>query len=320
LALQSRAEAGEGKLARTSKRGDSAAGMNTLLRFLLAGLVLALSACAPAPPAAAGPALWRLSDADSEIWLLGSVHVLPPDLKWRTARIQRAFNSAETLYLETPVDAPAQAAIADIVTQYGYNPPGVTLSSRLSPDDRARLARACARFNIDPAAMERTRPWLAATQLSVAQVLAQGQAAYAGVDQVLDQDAKAQHKARAYFETSEQQIRFLADLPAEAELQYFTSTLRDLEGEDQEVDRLDRAWARGDMKTLSRELAAELHDSGPLVYDALIRDRNARWADEIDRMMKGSGKIFITVGAAHLIGPEGVPELLRKKGYKVEGP
>ncbi|HVY02068.1 MAG TPA: TraB/GumN family protein [Caulobacterales bacterium] len=295
--------------------------MTFSLRVLLAALVLAVSACAPAAnPASAGPALWRLADADSEIWLFGSVHVLPPDLKWRTARIDRAFDSAETLYLETPVDMPAQAAIADIVTRYGYNPPGVTLSGRLDAADRARLLRACARFNIDPAAMERTRPWLAATQLSVAQVLAQGQAAYAGVEQVLDQEARARHKARAYFETSEEQIRFLADLPPEAELQYLTSTLRDLESEDQEVDRLDRAWARGDMKTLSRELAAELRDSGPQVYDALIRNRNERWADEIDRMMKGSGKIFITVGAAHLIGEDGVPALLRKKGYRVEGP
>ena len=294
--------------------------MKSLIRFLLTGFVLAVSACTPPPPAMAGPALWRLSDADSEIWLLGSVHVLPPDLKWRTPRIDKAFKSAGTLYLETPVDAPAQAAIADIVTQYGYNPPGVALSGLLGPADRARLVHACAKFNIDPAAMDRTRPWLAATQLSVAQVLGQGQAAYAGVDQVLDQDAKAQHKARAYFETSEQQIRFLADLPPEVELQYFISTLRDLESEDQVVGRLDDAWARGDMKTLTRELTAELNDAGPQVYAALIRDRNERWADEIDHMMKGSGKIFITVGAAHLIGDDGVPALLRKKGYTVEGP
>ena len=294
--------------------------MTNAIRFAIAALVLLVSGCAPAPAANAGPALWRLADKDSEIWLFGSVHVLPPKLKWRGAKIDKAFKAADTLYFETPVDATGQKEITAVVMRYGYNAPGVTLTEKLTNDDRARFLRLCRKLNVDPVTMERARPWLAATQLSVAQVIKQGQAMDAGVEQVLEREAKAQNKKRAYFESSEEQIRFLADLPPKVEMQYFTVTLRQIEEEDEDIDTLDDAWARGDTKALEKELTSELEEIGPEVYAAVIRDRNERWVKKIDAMMKGSGKIFITVGAAHLIGDDGVPALLRKKGYVVEGP
>ena len=294
--------------------------MTNAIRFAIAALVLLVSACTPTQPASAGPAIWRLADEDSEIWLFGSVHVLPPKLKWRSAKIDQAFKSADTLYFETPVDATGQKEITAVVMRYGYNAPGVTLTEKLTNDDRARFLRLCRKLNVDPVTMERARPWLAATQLSVAQVIKQGQAMDSGVEQVLEREAKAQNKKRAYFETSEEQIRLLADLPPKVEMQYFTVTLRQIEEEDEDIDTLDDAWARGDTKALEKELTSELEEIGPEVYAAVIRDRNERWVKKIDAMMKGSGKIFITVGAAHLIGDDGVPALLRKKGYVVEGP
>jgi uncharacterized protein YbaP (TraB family) len=283
----------------------------------LALVLAALVACAPAP---AGPALWRISDSHSEIWLFGTVHILPPTLKWEDGRIASAFKAADIVYFETPLDAPAQADIGALVARYGYNQRGVTLSSQLSAEDRVRLIRVCARFKLDPVLLEPARPWLAGVQLSVAATLARGQATQSGVDQVLDRDAQAQHKTRAYFETAEQQVRFFADLPRDAEVQFLRSTLREIEQDSGEIDTLDQAWAHGDIKAITRDVNDMIKDSGPDIYAALIRDRNVRWANEIDHMMKGSGKIFIAVGAAHMVGADGVPALLRKKGYKVEGP
>jgi uncharacterized protein YbaP (TraB family) len=298
--------------------------MRPALRLLAAIALFALFAaggCAKtAPQAAQGPALWRISDKDSEIWLFGTVHVLPPTLKWRGPKIERAFDGAETIYFETATDAPAQSTIAAMVQRYGYNKPGVALSSLISGADRARLARICAKLHIAPAQLEPARPWLAAVQISVAEVMAQGQAQAAGVEQVLDADARAHNKKRAYFESAEEQIRFFADLDTEVQLQFLSATLREIENEPGDVDTLDQAWARGDVKTLSRELNRDLRSAGPEIYAALIRDRNRRWADEIDTMMKGSGTAFIAVGAAHLVGKDGVPALLRAKGYVVEGP
>ena len=298
--------------------------MKSALRAALAGAFIfaaaTLNACAPAAQSTEGPALWRISDSDSEIFLFGTVHILPPTMKWRNTRIDNAFNGAQTIYFETPIDARAATNIGQSVAKYGFNPHGVNLSSMLTAEDRARLIRVCAHYKMDPVLLEPVRPWLAAVQLSLAEAMSQGQAAQSGVDSVLDHDAQAQNKKRAYFETADQQIRFFADLPRETEVQFLRSTLLEIEKEHGQVEEMDAAWLHGDTKTIAREVTDMIRDSGPEIYAALIRDRNARWASEIDSMMKGSGKIFIAVGAAHLVGPDGVPALLRKKGYKVEGP
>jgi uncharacterized protein YbaP (TraB family) len=291
-----------------------------LAATLLFPLTLTLAACTPATHAEPGPAIWRLTDEDSEIWLFGTVHVLPADLKWRNAKIDSAFKSADTLVLETQTDAAALPRIAQLMQDYGYAKDGLALEDRLNADDKARLARVCADLKMDCAALKTLRPWYAANALSVALVMKQGQSLDAGVEQVLQREAAQQSKKVSYFETAEQQVRFFADLPPETELQFLTATLRQIEEEADKIGAIDAAWARGDTAALEKDLNSLLEEAGPLIYAVLIKDRNAAWANEIDMMMKGSGKTFIAVGAAHLVGDDGVPAMLRAKGYKVEGP
>jgi uncharacterized protein YbaP (TraB family) len=83
---------------------------------------------------------------------------------------------------------------------------------------------------------------------------------------------------------------------------------------------LDRAWARGELTELGRQLDAQIGEAGPAVHRALITDRNRAWADQIEQRLAGSGKIFIAVGAAHLVGDGNVVALLRARGIEVEGP
>jgi uncharacterized protein YbaP (TraB family) len=304
--------------------GSGRGGARRLLAAMATGLVLALigacSAAAPPPKSAPSPALWRLTDSDSEIWLFGTVHVLPPELKWRSAAVDRAFAAAELVVFETPTDAAAQAQVARTVAEVGRNPAGVTLSSKLPPEDSARLARVARGLGLDAAALEGLRPWLAGLTLSLRYVTQQGHDPDAGVERILDADAAKRGVPRRYFETPESQIRILSDLPPQDELRFLTATLIQIESKSENVDAMDDAWVRGDVATLGRLLTEDIAEAGPETYAALLTRRNARWTDEIDAMMRGRGKIFIAVGSAHLIGPEGVPALLRAKGYKVEGP
>jgi hypothetical protein len=290
-----------------------------VLAFLLLG-PLAASGCTAPTLKPVGPAIWHLADKDSDIWLFGTVHLLPPDLNWQSAPVDQAFDAADTIYFETQTDNVAQAKIAALVTTMGHNPAGVTLSSMLPEADRALLAKVSKRVNVDPAAFEGERPWLVGVQLSVAYVMSQGLAPTSGVEHVLDERANKAGKKRAYFETAEEQLSFFANLPRPIEIGFLRATLHEIEDEDENVDLLNKAWARGDVKTLGHYFAGMTGEVGPEVYAVLIRDRNKRWADDIDKMMQGSGKTFIAVGAAHLIGPDSVTALLRKKGYKVEGP
>ena len=282
-----------------------------------AGAAWALAACAPAPaPAATEPALWRIADEDSEIWLYGSVHVLPPELAWQGPRFEAAFAAAEELVLEADVSG----NFAALAAQHGTLPAGESLSDALDTQTRARLARVAQELRVDPATLERSRPWFAAVRLSVEHAAAQGHAADAGVEAVLTPQARAAGKRLAFLETPEQQIRTLAELSREDELRFLAVTLRQIDEDADSLAAIDAAWARGDVETLAALLDAQLREAGPGIHDAIIVARNRSWASEIAHRLDGSGRVFYVVGAAHLVGRDSVVAMLRARGIEVEGP
>ncbi|MGE0741637.1 MAG: TraB/GumN family protein [Hyphomonadaceae bacterium] len=278
-------------------------------------------ACAPAPPAPApSPALWRIADADSEIWLFGTVHVLPPELAWESQAVTDAFAAADELVTETDASSTGAVAFPAMVQRYGLADGGPPLSSRMSAEDRARLQRAAREAGLDLAALERMRPWFAALQISYAQATRAGHRSEAGVEVVLAARAQAQGKRLSFFETREAQIRILADLPEDVQLHFLSVTLRQAEGDAHVLAEMDGAWAAGDIVTLGRLLDAQWRQAGPVLHEALILQRNRVWADEIVRRLNGSGRVFVAVGAAHLVGDGNVIALLRARGLEVEGP
>ena len=290
--------------------------MRVLRSALLAAFWLLAAACQPAPPP--DPALWRIADADSEIWLFGSVHVLSPQLNWRSERVNAAFAAAEEFVTETEIGP--ESEYAALAARYGALPPGQTLSGRIGPEQAARLARTARSLGIDPAALESQRPWLTALQLSYAALAQAGQNPDAGVEAVLSAEARAQGKSLSYLETPEQQVRVLADLPPEEEERFLSITLREIEQGDASARNMDRAWVSGDTAALQRQLDEQWAEAGPVFHAALIVDRNRAWADEIEQRLAGSGRIFIAVGAAHLLGDDSVVAMLRARGIDVEGP
>lgn len=291
------------------------------MRALACFLAFALFACAPAAPprAPAGePALWRIADADSEIWLFGAVHVLPPELEWRNARIDAALASAEELVVETDVEN-AEATNA-LTARYGLQPEGQRLSDTLDAPARARLARVARSLDIDPASLEPLRPWLAALRLSFTYAVREGHQQQAGVETVLLAEARAQGKLITYLETPEQQIRTLADLSPEDQVRFLASSLDQIENQSDTLERMDRAWVTGDVAALDEQMRAQLNEAGDAAYAAIITNRNAVWVDEIAHRLEGSGRIFYAVGSAHLVGDNGVVARLRARGINVEGP
>jgi uncharacterized protein YbaP (TraB family) len=293
--------------------------MRTFAAALLAAAAVAFAACAPAPNRPAEPAIWRVTDADSEIWLFGSVHLLPPDLRWRGPRVNAAFAAADELVTETDMSEAASRDFPALAARYGALPEGDALSARLAPEDRARLARVTARMGVDAAALEGLRPWLAALQLSIAYAVREGHRAETGVEAVLLAEARAQGKRVSFLETPEEQVRVLADLAPEDETRFLALTLRQIEEDADTLDALDRVWASGDVAALERALAAQWDESGAAVHEAVILRRNRAWADAIARRLDGEGRVFVAVGAAHLVGEDSVIALLRQRGITVEG-
>lgn len=295
-------------------------------RTALFAFTLALTACQPAQQTAAteavaaNPALWRIADEDSEIWLFGTVHILPRDVVWRSERVNQAFAASDEFVTETDTGPAATAEFQALTQQLGEMPEGENLLTQLDAPSRARLERLARQSGFQPEQFTRVRPWLAAMQLSYFHAVRQGNEAEAGVEAVLGAEAATQRKRHTFLETPAQQIHILADLPHADQLRFLQATLRQIEEESTVLDDMDDAWARGELDDLGEQLDAQIGEAGPAVHQALIVDRNRAWTDEIVERLNGEGKIFIAVGAAHLVGDNSVVAMLRERGIEVEGP
>jgi uncharacterized protein YbaP (TraB family) len=247
------------------------------------------------------------------------MHILPPDLEWETPEISAAFEAADTVWFEAPVNDPAaQAASAMLMIQHGFNPAGTTLSSQISEEARLRLDEIVSAYGLSSADLEAMRPWMAATVLQLAFIQNEGFDPESGVESVLWPEA--QGKQLAFFETIEEQIRFLADMPAEVEAAYLEDALLEFDSGTEELTGMLDAWSTGDVDALDAITNDEMRAAAPELHQSLIVERNHRWLERIRETLAGSGTHFIAVGAGPLSGPEGLPALLRAEGLTVAGP
>lgn len=303
----------------TRMRPALAAGTAALAGFLAgASMAQAQPAAIDYSDVEASPALWRVSDADSDVYIFGTFHILPDTLDWQTDAVMEAVDSAQTLYLEADVHSPeAQAQMQALIPQYGLNPQGVTLSSMLDDETRALLAEVAPTVGAAPAALDPLRPWLAQLMLSVAKIQQMGFNPAAGTEMQLIARVSGTDTEFGYFETAAEQIGFLAGIPEEVQVRGFAETLHELEDLPQEVDDMVRAWATGDVEVLDEYVNGDMREDEPEVYEAVIVQRNRNWIPQIEAILEGEGTVFIAVGAGHLPGDEGVIELLRHEGYEV---
>ncbi len=271
---------------------------------------------APAPIQGEGPALWVVKDADSTLYLFGSVHVLRPTTGWASPRVEAAFDSASDIWFEisNPDD---QAAIMPLIQQHGLSPE-TPLSSRLTPEENAELDAAAQAMGASAAQLQPMKPWLAALSLSVAPLIKAGYDPKSGVELVLKARAEAAGKPIHGFETIDKQIGILAGLPDDVQLVFLRETLKDYENAATKLDEMVEAWARGDVATLDRVTITEMKEASPALYQSVLVDRNTDWANQIQTMLEGSGTAFIAVGAAHLTGDDSVQAILQKRGVTVE--
>ncbi len=295
-------------------------------RLLLLGLLLApaLALAQPSlqlslPQKSADPSLWHVKGPAGEAYLFGSVHVLPPGLAWQTPAIRRALARSDVYVFEVPHDEKAVAELSGLMQQKGFLPPGQSLRGLLHREARSDYDAAVAASGLPPAAIDRDRPWLAGLQLMFGQMTKLHFDRDTGVEAVLSDRAAREHKQMRYLETISEQFALLAPDNDMLELEEFESGLKDLRDITAELDPMIKAWSAGDQASLDKLINGDL-DQFPEARKELLDDRNARWVPKIEAMLKEKHVFFITVGAGHLTGPKGVPALLRKDGYRVDGP
>ncbi|MDO9589300.1 MAG: TraB/GumN family protein [Brevundimonas sp.] len=279
---------------------------------------------APAPAAAArvvpraegaGPALWVVRDADSTLYLFGTVHVLRPTTAWGSARVDAAFDSADEVWFEisNPDD---QAALIPLIRQHGVSPDR-QLSHLISTGQLTLLDNAARSIGSNAVQMDIYRPWLAALTLSVAPMVEAGYDPQSGVELVLKARADRAGKPVHGFETIDKQVRILAGLSETEQLAFLASTLESYQEATIELERMVGAWAAGDVATMEAVGVEEMRRGSPALYQALLVQRNIDWAGQIQTLLEGSGSAFIAVGAAHLAGEDSVQRILQDRGVTV---
>ena len=287
-----------------------------MIRTLALALAVALAGCGAKPAATdADPALWVVRDADTTIYLFGTVHVLKPGLSWFDEAVKKAFDQSGELVLEVvmPGDAEMNAVVGELGTAAG----GPALPDQLPAAEAAQLRKILPELGMAPDALDRSEPWLAATLLSSLPLRKLGYEDRYGAEAVLTAAARAAGKPVTGLETVREQLGYFDALSLPAQKALLIETIRDLPDAGKTIGAAVDAWRAGDADRLGALINADVAKS-PELAEALLATRNRNWAAWIARRMAQPGTVFVAVGAGHLAGNASVQAELAARGLKPE--
>lgn len=281
-----------------------------LLPALLLGACAPKPAADPATTAGARPAVWKVADADTTIYLFGTIHVLPTGHAWRNGPIVAAEADARELVLETVIGSdPAQ--LSQTMLSMGRAAGLPPLAERVPEGKRTALAALVARSGIPPAALDGMKTWAAALLLVGTTLRDMQLAAGEGVEPQLEAAFRARALPVTGLETPAEQLAVFDSLPESAQRD-FLATLTD-DGVEMRADyeAMLAAWSRGDTAAIAATFDEELKDNAVL-REALLVRRNANWTRWLKARLEKPGTVLVAVGAGHLVGPDSVPAMLAR--------
>jgi uncharacterized protein len=278
--------------------------------------VAAIGAPAAAEAKAAKPAMWQVSDRDTNIYLFGTVHLLPPGTQWRTGKLDKAANEAGTLVVETIIDEKNPQAFAAELARLSIRPGLPPIVSRVRPEKQAALRAVIAKSGIPEAALNNMETWAAAFALLQLQFKELGVSGSDGVETTLRQAFTAAGKPVQQLETNSQQLGFFDSLPEVAQRELLEGSVESPAAAKRQFDAMLAAWMNGDVDAIGRTFNSELQNS-PDLREALIRRRNAAWAYWLHSRLGQPGTVFVAVGAGHLAGQDSLLDMLKQRGLRV---
>jgi uncharacterized protein len=261
--------------------------------------------------------LWKASRGQSVVYLVGSVHLLSKDYYPLSPALDTAFKECDLLVEELHLGQMAQVESQMTILMRGMLPSGQTLDKVVTPATLALVSQRVKALGLPLEPLMRFKPWALALTLLGLEWQAAGFDAALGLDRHFYDQAVAAGKEIQGLETVEFQISRFDDLSLEEQDRMLASTLRELETEKAAVTTLADAWKAGDAATVERIVLQELRKE-PRMYDRLLVERNQNWLPRIEALFARKGRAFVVVGAAHLVGPDGLLALLKAKGYAIE--
>jgi uncharacterized protein YbaP (TraB family) len=268
-------------------------------------------------PRTAQPALWQVSDADTTIYLFGTIHLLPADLDWRTAKFDQALQGSQQLVVETIVDQQHPESIQSAEMSLGFKQGLPPIAQRVPAADVPRLRTAIASTGVPEKFFDQMKTWLAAIQLLGVQFRTMGLKGSNGPEEVMRQQFLSEHKPIGELETNVEQFSYFDRLPEKAQRSLLEGAIAPQTGMDKDYNGMLASWAKGDVKRIAQTFNHDLADS-PDLKQSLLEQRNANWAKWIEQRMAQPGTIMVAVGAGHLAGPDSVVALLQRDGFSVQ--
>jgi uncharacterized protein YbaP (TraB family) len=276
----------------------------------------------PAPAATAKaaplPLLWKVSDKDNAIYLLGSIHVLKPDDYPLSGDVEKAFEAADRFVFEVPPAELSNPAIAQKMQVLAGYSDGRTLSQVLGPETHAKFARILGEQGA--AQMEAFEPWFINLALVMGVSQQMGFSPEHGLDLHIAGRAAAAGKPVAGLETLEDQLGLLDSTPMAEQVAGLTEFVENPAETPRMLTEMHEAWRDGDVGKLSSIALDEFRKDSPETYRLVNVQRNDAWVPKLRDMLDASKDqdTLVVVGAMHLIGKDGVVEKLRAAGYTVE--
>lgn len=284
----------------------------------------ATPAATSAPPV---PLLWKVSDEDNALYLLGSFHLLMPEDYPLSPDVDLAFADAEKLVFEMAPEELASPQLGLQMAQAAMRSDGSTLDGQLGPVLAAKLAdwgrenaAQLARTGMTMDVLQRFEPWFVGMMVTITQMMGMGFDPALGLDQHVGARAQMVQKPTAGLETGAQQIAFMDGMETGEQLQMLEQALAQAEAGTGQLRELHAAWRAGDVDALLEGTVAEMRRDFPALYRAINVERNDAWLPTLEARLRepGTDDTLVVVGAMHLLGEDGVVEKLRAKGYQVE--
>jgi uncharacterized protein YbaP (TraB family) len=258
--------------------------------------------------------LWRVSGQRASVYLLGSIHFMKADSYPLSPAIEGAFEASDVVVFETDIDQMGTAAMALLAA--GTLEGDATLADVVSEELYRRVfdRLEAAKLGID--GFDKMKPWMLALSLTSFELMRAGYLGGEGIDVHFSSRAETDGKRRDSFETIEFQVSLFADLTAEESEEFLEYTLVELDTVIPVVDEIVTTWKAGDPERMEK-LLAEGFDTHRGLFRRMVTDRNLAWLPKIEQLLEGDADALVVVGSLHLVGDQGLIELIRAKGYEV---
>ena len=287
-------------------------------RLWLMLLLAATNACAAAEPPR--PLLWKVSDSDNHVYLLGSFHALKAEDYPLATSVDAAFADAEIVAFEISPEEMNSAELPKKLLAAAALPEGRTLQQSMSGQSWQRLQQYAEKRSLLLQNFQRLEPWFMSLVISLKEMALIGYDPKQGLDQHLIARAAQAGKRTCGLETADEQIAALDSMSPTEQQQSLAESLDEAQDFKAQIDKLHGFWRAGNDKALDEMLAVEFKRDYAQLYQRINVARNQAWLPKIGKMLddENSDDTLVVVGSMHLLGADGLVSQLRAKGYRVE--